>query len=56
MIDPIRGSIWKSNINTWLGLTLVFVWGLWAAITIVRVADHANAATSNFIPAVEVQI
>ena len=48
-IDPIRGSIWRSNINTFLGCMLIASCALWAVYTILHTATAANLFTHRVI-------
>ena len=55
MIDPIRGSIWQSNINSTLGSLLLASCALWAAVVIVQTAWHINPVTSVFAAVIEME-
>ena len=48
MFDPIKGSIWKSNINFFLGALLLGSCGLWAIIVIVETAWNVNPVATAF--------
>ena len=49
MIDPIRGSIWQSNINTILGIGLIGSCALLASYTILNVASSESALAARII-------
>jgi hypothetical protein len=51
-IDPIRGSIWTSHVNTVLGALLLGSVALWAAIVILRVAWNTDPVSNAFAAAI----
>ena len=52
VIDPIRGSIWKSNVNTFLGILFLSSVALLAGIIIIRAAWGINPIENAFAAAV----
>ncbi|TSC69419.1 MAG: hypothetical protein G01um101456_198 [Parcubacteria group bacterium Gr01-1014_56] len=55
MLDPIRGSIWKSNVNSWLGTLFLASCALWAVVVIVQTAWGTNPVTNAFAAIIESQ-
>ncbi len=53
MIESIRGSIWKSRINSLLGICFVGTCALWAATVIVQASWGVNPVTQAFAQVVE---
>lgn len=51
MIDPIRGSIWQSNVNSAIGLLFVTSVALWAGTSIIETAWHINPVSQAFAAA-----
>ncbi len=52
MIEPIRGSIWKSNVNTFLGTLLLATFALWASLVMWRAAFGENPLANAFSAAI----
>ncbi len=48
MIDPIRGSIWRSNINSFLGTMFLGSVGLFAGILIWQAGVGTNPIAQAF--------
>lgn len=48
MIDPIRGSIWRSNINSWLGSLFLASVALLAGIIMWQAASGTNPLVGAF--------
>jgi len=48
VIDPIRVSIWKTNINLVLGTLLLASVALWAATVMIRAAYGINPVANAF--------
>ena len=53
IIDPIRGSIWKSHVNFFLGTMLLASVGLWASVVMVHAAWGINPVTNAFAAVVK---
>ncbi len=53
MIDPIRGSILQSHINSVLGSLLLASCALWAVVVIVQTAWGVNPVTKAFAAVIE---
>ncbi len=48
MFDPIRGSIWKANVNFFIGSLFLGSFALWAAIVIIQTAWGTNPIAKAF--------
>jgi len=48
MIDPIRESIWRSNVNSWLGTLFLGSVALFASIVIWEAGFGANPLVQAF--------
>ena len=48
IIDPIRGSIWRSHVNTFLGSVFLASVALWASVVMVHAAWGINPVTNAF--------
>ena len=53
MIDPIKGSILKSHVNSILGSLLLGSCALWAGMAIIQTAWLINPVTTAFAAMVE---
>jgi hypothetical protein len=54
--DPIRQSIWRSNIHFVLGTLLLSSVGLWAGLAIIQTAWHVNPISQAFASSVEHEV
>lgn len=57
-IDPIRVSVWKTNVNLVLGTLLLATVALWAATVMIRAAWGINPVENAFamVIATETQV
>ncbi|HVV39022.1 MAG TPA: hypothetical protein VHD31_01725 [Candidatus Paceibacterota bacterium] len=48
----IRGSIWQSNINSWLGSLFLISVALWAALIMMHFVWNTNPIANTFTAAI----
>ncbi|MBC7836754.1 hypothetical protein H7X87_03180 [Acetobacteraceae bacterium] len=48
MIDPIRGSVWRSNVHFFVGTIFLATCGLWAGLVMVQAAWGINPISQAF--------
>ncbi len=55
MLDPIRGSVWKSRVNSVIGLMFVGSCAIWAGLVIVQAAWGTNPLANAFAAMVQAE-
>ena len=45
---PIRGSIWKQKVNTYIGLAFIGTCALWAGLVVVQASSGENPLANAF--------
>ena len=53
MFDPIRGSVWKSRVNSFIGLLFVGSFGLWALVVVMQAGWGINPLVNSFSAIIE---
>jgi hypothetical protein len=55
MLKPIRGSVWKSRVNSFIGFMFVGSCAIWAGLVIVQAAWGTNPLANAFIAIVQAE-